>query len=36
VSALQRFSLSVVRVAILTREKFFRRGTLETAMRNVF
>jgi hypothetical protein len=33
---LQRFSLLVVNVAILTPELFFRRGTLEFAMRNVF
>ena len=36
VSAMQRFSLSVVRAGILTPEKFYQRGTLENAMRNAF
>jgi hypothetical protein len=36
VAMLQRFSLSSVTGGILTHEKFFRRGTLETAMRNAF
>jgi hypothetical protein len=33
---LKKFSFSVVTAAILTPELFFRRGTLEFAMRNVF